>query len=150
MLVKGHKDRRIYLSGEIMEILRKYNETMTSMLSGRRWFFPSDYNPAGEHIKAGTARRYFNDARDAVYKSKGSRKPTVHSLRHAYITWTIRRWRDEGVDVEKRLPYLSKHVGHSTIQETYSYYNHYNSDFGHTRKDTAHFNSYIPEVRHEE
>jgi len=148
MNAKGHKDRKIYLSGKILEILRRYNERLSHIIPDRKWFFPGDYNPTDEHMRTSTARKHFNIARDEVYQKGQKRKPTVHSLRHAYIIWTIRRWRSEGLDVEKMLPYLSKHVGHSTIQETYSYYNHYDSDFEHIRKDAEHFNSYIPEVRH--
>ena len=147
---KGHKDRKIYLSGGIMCILKKYNEKMSFIIPNRKWFFPSDYRPQDGHMTMSTARKHFNLARDAIFSVDQDRKPTVHSLRHAYIIWTIRRWRQEGLDVEKMLPYLSKHLGHSTIQETYSYYNHYNPEFEHVRKDSKHFDSIIPEVQHEE
>lgn len=146
---KGHKDRRIYLSGEAFTLLRKYDEKMSFMLQDREWFFPSDYSPQEKHLSAKTARKHFNRAREKVFDGNSKHKPTVHCLRHAFIIWTLRRWRKEKLDIEKILPYLSKHLGHSSIQETFTYYNHYNQDFEHIKKDSECFERMIPEVQYD-
>ena len=146
---KGHKDRKIYLSGDILTLLKKYNEKVSFMIPNREWFFPGDYRPREEHLKASTARKHFNLAREAVLEIDSRHKPTVHCLRHVFIIWTLRRWRKEQLDIEKMLPYLSKHLGHSSIQETFTYYNHYNQDYEHIRKDSEHFEKMIPEVQYD-
>lgn len=146
---KGHKDRRIYLSGDILILLQKYNEKMSFMFPDREWFFPSDYRPQEKHLPASTARKHFNLARERVFDGNSKHRPTVHCLRHAFIIWTLRRWRKEQLDIEKMLPYLSKHLGHSSIQETFTYYNHYNRDYEHIRKDWEYFEGVIPEVQYD-
>jgi integrase len=146
---KGHKDRRIYLSGDVLMLLKAYDERMSAMMPGREWFFPGIYRPMEEHVSPSTARARFSSARDVVYAGNNGRRPTVHSLRHAYIMMTIRRWREEGLDVEGMLPYLSKHLGHCSIQETFTYYDHYSPDYAHVRSDAEYFNAIVPEVRYE-
>lgn len=147
---KGHKDRRIYMSGGVLELMEKYDRRMSFMFPDREWFFPSDYNPQVMHLPCATARKHFNIARDKVFSVGMSRKPTVHSLRHIFIIWTLRKWRDEQVDIGKMLAYLSKHLGHSSIQETFTYYNHYERDFEHIKKDSGHFEAMVPEVRYDD
>ena len=145
---KGHKDRMIYLAGDVLTLLKKYNAKMSFMFPDREWFFPSDYMPQKKHLLASTARKHFNLAREKVF-SGSTHKPTIHCLRHAFIIWTLRRWRKEHLDIEKMLPYLSKHIGHSSIQETFTYYNHYDQDYGHIKKDSEYFERMIPEVRYD-
>jgi len=146
---KGHKDRRIYLVGDICTLLRRYDEKMSFIVPNREWFFPSDYRPQEKPLLASTARKHFNLARKKVFDGNSECKPSVHCLRHAFIIWTLRRWRKEQLDIEKMLPYLSKHLGHSSIQETFTYYNHYNQDYEHIRKDSEYFEVMIPEVQYD-
>ena len=46
-------------------------------------------------------------------------KPTIHSLRHTFVVSRLRRWHEEGVDVERRLVHLSTYLGHVDARETY-------------------------------
>lgn len=146
---KGHKDRRIYLSGDVLELLKAYDEKISALMPGREWFFPGFYRPLESHVTPSTARIRFRAARDVVYAGCHGRRPTVHSLRHAYIILTIRRWREDRLDVEEMLPYLSRHLGHSSIQETFTYYDHYSPDYDHIKGDAEYFNAIVPEVCHE-
>ena len=146
---KGRRDRRIFLTGDILVLLKEYDSRISAMLLEREWFFPGDYKPSTEHISPSTARGRFSLARDMVYGGDSLRKPSIHSLRHAYIIWTIRRWREENLNINEMLPYLSRHLGHSTIQETFTYYDHYSRDFDHIRKDTKRYEAIVPEVRYE-
>ena len=54
------------------------------------------------------------------------------------------------MDIGKMLPCLSKHLGHSSIQETFTYYNHYERDFEHIKKDSRYFEAMVPEVRYDD
>lgn len=51
----------------------------------------------------------------------GSRAPTLHSFRHAFVVTRLRRWHDEGVDVRTRLAHLSTYLGHVDFRETFWY-----------------------------
>jgi len=146
---KGHRDRRIFLAGDILILLKAYDRKISNMLPEREWFFPGDYRPLSEHVSPGTVRERFRLARDIVYDVYTKRMPTIHSLRHAYIIWTIRGWREEKLNVNEMLPYLSKHLGHSSIQETYTYYDHYSQDYDHISKDKQHYEAIVPEVHYD-
>ena len=134
------------MTGCIFELITKYDSKMSFMFPNRKWFFPSDFNPHDMHIPFATVQKRFKIARDKVFGVGARRKPTVHSLRHTFIIWTLRKWRAEGLDIKRMLPYLSKHLGHSSIQETFTYYNHYEHDFEHIKKDVGYFEAIVPEV----
>ena len=51
-----------------------------------------------------------------------SRRPTPHSLRHAFVVDRMNRWMAEGVSLEQMMPYLAAYLGHSSADETFYYY----------------------------
>jgi len=51
----------------------------------------------------------------------GSRKPSLHSLRHGFAVDRLRTWYQEGADVRARLPELSVYLGHLEPAHTYWY-----------------------------
>lgn len=51
----------------------------------------------------------------------GCRAPHIHHLRHTFAVKTLTRWYREGVDVERRLPWLSTYLGHVSPASTYWY-----------------------------
>jgi integrase len=48
-------------------------------------------------------------------------RPRLHDLRHAFALKTVRDWYRAGVDVERRLPWLSTYLGHVNPTSTYWY-----------------------------
>jgi integrase/recombinase XerD len=42
----------------------------------------------------------------------GSRRPSLHSLRHGFAVDRLRTWYQQGVDVRAHLPQLSVYLGH--------------------------------------
>ncbi|MFB2799720.1 hypothetical protein ACE1B4_22995, partial [Aeromonas veronii] len=50
-----------------------------------------------------------------------SRMPRVHDFRHAFAVEALRRWYEEGRDVQSELPKLSMYMGHVSIIST-TYY----------------------------
>ncbi len=50
-----------------------------------------------------------------------SRRPRLHDLRHTFAVRTLRDWYRAGVDVERRLPWLSTYLGHVNPAATYWY-----------------------------
>jgi integrase/recombinase XerD len=51
----------------------------------------------------------------------GRRAPRIHDLRHTFAVKTITQWYRDGVDVERRLPWLSTYLGHVCPASTYWY-----------------------------
>jgi len=49
------------------------------------------------------------------------RRPRIHDLRHTFAVRTVRDWYRAGVDVERRLPWLSTYLGHVSPSCTYWY-----------------------------
>jgi len=48
-------------------------------------------------------------------------RPRLHDLRHTFAVKTMRDWYRAGVDVERRLPWLSTYLGHRDPTTTYWY-----------------------------
>lgn len=57
----------------------------------------------------------------AIKERNGSRRPTLHSLRHTFVVTRLRCWHDQGVDVNTRLEHLSTYLGHVDFHETFWY-----------------------------
>jgi integrase len=51
----------------------------------------------------------------------GGRRPRIHDLRHTFAMRVVRDWYRAGVDVERRLPWLSTYLGHVSPCSTYWY-----------------------------
>jgi integrase/recombinase XerD len=51
----------------------------------------------------------------------GSRRPSLHSLRHGFAVDRLRSWYQQGVDVKAHLPQLSVYLGHLKPAHTYWY-----------------------------
>jgi integrase len=49
------------------------------------------------------------------------RPPRIHDLRHSFALRTLRDWYRAGLDVERRLPWLSTYLGHVSPSTTYWY-----------------------------
>ena len=52
---------------------------------------------------------------------RGHLRPRIHDLRHSFAVKTLRDWYRAGVDVERRLPWLSTYLGHVSPSTTYWY-----------------------------
>jgi len=50
------------------------------------------------------------------------KRPTVQSLRHAFVVHRMDDWVLEGNGLKAIMPYLSRYLGHSGIEETMYYY----------------------------
>lgn len=59
-------------------------------------------------------------ARAGLHGARG-RRPRLHDLRHSFAMRTVRDWYRAGVDVERRLPWLSTYLGHVSPSSTYWY-----------------------------
>jgi integrase len=118
---KFHKSRWVPLSPSATRELRAY-------LRVRAAFVPRAAHNA--LLCSRTAHGYTpgglgNAVRDVMRRSgiwsKAPRVPRVHDFRHAFAVAALRRWYEEGHDVQSELPKLAMYMGHVSIAST-AYY----------------------------
>jgi integrase len=118
---KFHKSRQVPVHATTLQALRAYvavrdrlrpvrqsstflvSRAGTKLLEQNVW-----YVFAGLRQRAGLLR-------------PGRRAPRIHDLRHTFAVKTLTRWYRDGVDVERRLPWLSTYLGHVSPATTYWY-----------------------------
>ncbi len=119
---KFHKSRLVPLHTSTGDQLRHYRDMRTH----RRYdalsevFFVSEHGQALSHKTLG---QWFSTLcqRVGIEPVHGGRRPSLHALRHAFAIERIRRWYQDGVDVQALLPNLSVYLGHVRPQESYWY-----------------------------
>ena len=124
---KGWKRRIIYLSEDMLEQCRLYNEEIMKVCPGRTMFFPAARG--GKLGKEGPGRlfhKYWDGLPQAADVT--GNKPRVHDFRHSYAVHILNKWFKEGANLAAMYPYLSEYLGHSHYQDT-DYYMHLVDDF---------------------
>jgi len=141
---KGNRDRRLYLSDEVTGILSDYDEQIRAFFPERKYFFPSTFDTI---VGAQQFCIFFNEIWDAAGLRKlYGKQPTPYAFRHHFAFTNIRRWTQEGKDVNAMLTYLMGYMGHSSLESTL-YYVHVTPDFFSAYADmAAPLESRLPEV----
>ena len=80
------------------------------------------------------------------YTGKCNIHPTVHSLRHTFVVMRMNQWMEEGIRLEAMMPYLSKYLGHASVNDTFYYYHQVESAFHIIREKDTVSQHVIPEV----
>ena len=114
---KGDKDRYVYVAEDLRALLVKYDGYMEQQVPSREWFFPGFYSD--KHFCRTSIDRKFREWWKACFPSWIGKRPTIHSLRHAFVINRINEWAKEGLDFKVMVPVLSKYLGHRSIEETY-------------------------------
>ena len=143
---KGNRSRRLPLTGEVTEILG------TCELLSARHFGPSRHNffvsASGNQVTASSVGIVFNRIWDeaGLPRPIDGQQPRPYDFRHHFAYANIERWMTQGRDVTAMLPYLSRYMGHATIDSTY-YYIHTSADFMDSYAQiTQRSQSLLPEV----
>jgi integrase/recombinase XerD len=141
---KGFRDRRLFLSEELTELLIKYEKEIQRYFTARKYFFPSTTERC---YAMGTIGINFNIFWDtAGLRKPYGKQPRAYSFRHHFAFSNINKWVAEGKDVNAMLPYLMRYMGHSSLKSTY-YYIHVVPEFFQTFNSlTIELESLIPEV----
>ena len=142
---KGHKDRVVFMSGDILQMCTNYDKLMQKLVPDREWFFPGR-EESKPFSKTSIDKKFKEFWNMTPYAGKVDKKPTVHSLRHTYVVTKMNDWMNEGKDFEAMMPYLSRYLGHSSINETQYYYHQVVSAFEIVRKHDSVADRVIPEV----
>lgn len=145
---KGHKDRNVMMSEELLNLCRIYHAQVSRISPSRLAFFP---NQAGQHYRKAMIDYWFhlfwNKTR--ITCTSGN-PPRVHDFRHTFAVKRLNLWVQEGKDLNACLPYLSMYLGHAHLTAT-DYYLHFVPEFfpvfkEKTREKCANL---IPEVNDE-
>ena len=119
---KFHKSRIVPLHYTSAEQLRRYSQTKITLgydaLSDN--FFVSEQ---GQALSRHALGRWFSRLcrRQGLWPTDEGRRPSLHSLRHSFAVERLRRWYQEGMDVQALLPNLSVYLGHVRPQESFWY-----------------------------
>jgi integrase/recombinase XerD len=119
---KFHKSRWVPLSSSATHELRAYLRVRGAAIPR------AAHNPmllCSCASRGYTIEGLSNAVRDAMRRSgiwaKAPRVPRVHDFRHAFAVAALRRWYEDGRDVQSELPKLSMYMGHVSIAST-TYY----------------------------
>lgn len=85
-------------------------------------FFTGD---RGDRLAPSTIQQDFDQLRrktGLARRSRTSRLPRLHDLRHTFALRTLLNWYRAGVDVQEHLPLLSTYLGHVNPESTYWYF----------------------------
>jgi integrase len=115
---KHYKDRRLAVSGHVMEMCRKYDRIAESILPGRTYFFQS--RAGGAYVSSWLSSR-FSECWEMSGNGVKRDNCMPYSLRHRYATETLMHWLEEGRDLDAWIPYLSAYMGHANFSATYYY-----------------------------
>ena len=126
---KGWRSRRIPLPQDLLELFRIYDVRMSKIYPGRIYFFPTTRSKCYHRTSVSQVfRKIWNAA--GLERGCGN-PPRAYDFRHHFALSNLNRWIAAGIDVDSRLPYLSRYMGHSCLQST-DYYLHLVPEFFHT------------------
>jgi len=146
---KGRKDRLVYLSDDLCNLCNEYASWINRQFTiPPEWFFPG--KDPRKHIPKTSLDRKFNEFWNNTETSKVcDKKPTVHSLRHAFVIKRINTWVESDIPLHVMMPYLSRYLGHMSPIETYYYYHQTEDTFQTVHRKDIVSGRVIPEVRYE-
>lgn len=119
---KGHKDRAVTVADDMLQLLRKYTQKVTSIYPDCPFFFPR-YDGMGAYSKQWTKETFWRCFQVGGITQFDGPKPRVYDFRHTFATECICRWVREGKDVDAMLPFLSAYMGHARFEDI-AYYIH--------------------------
>jgi integrase/recombinase XerD len=119
---KGGKDRQLPVSEQLRGRLVGYHAKLAGQ-PGWEWFFPGATLgvPLTLQNVNHNFRRFLWQAR--IPHGGRGHGPRVHDLRHTMAVNNLRRWFEQGENVNALLPVLQTYLGHSSIGDT-AYYLH--------------------------
>jgi len=118
---KFGKSRHVPLHPTTVEALRRYARRRDRLRPHRRSpaFFLSS---TGNRVLLQNFGHVFIRLIEHTGVGRGCpRRPRIHDLRHSFAMKIVRDWYRAGVDVERRLLWLSTYLGHVSPESTYWY-----------------------------
>ena len=118
---KGHKDRIVMMSEDVLSLSRIYHQRVSMIWPRRTYFFPN--HRGGRYGKGFLGYTFQKCWKEAEIGPVSGNSPRVHDFRHTFSVNRLNRWVKENKDLNAYLPYLSMYLGHEHLTET-DYYLH--------------------------
>lgn len=112
---KGPAQHYIVLHDSMLELMKIYDAAIRKQYPQRAYFFPARGN-------AFHARGWVPTNFRELWNKYNSSHATAYELRHHYAIENINHWTDQGFGFDAKLLYLSKSMGHKTLESTKYYY----------------------------
>lgn len=120
---KGDKHRYIIISNSMLSLIKRMLKRFEELKLFSEWLFPNPRRPElpypGTKISAHMRKAWQQCFPDSI--NTGNR-PTIHELRHTFVVYRVTKWCLDDAPVNKLMPYLSAHLGHVSVNETYNYF----------------------------
>ena len=141
---KGPNDRRVFLPEDLRPLHLRYDAVVNGIYSDRTYFFPA---------KADRCYGCLNTSQNfrKIWKAVGFRvHARAYDFRHHFAFATLNRWVEQDVNVHAMIPYLSRYMGHASLESTF-YYLHLVPEFFPTSSEkTKTLEQLLPEVGDDE
>jgi len=112
---KGYAQHYVALHNSMLKLMKRYDAAIRNQYPQRAYFFPARGN-------AFHTRRWVQTNFRELWNKYNSSHATAYELRHHYAIENINRWTDQGFGFDAKLLYLSKSMGHKTLESTKYYY----------------------------
>lgn len=119
---KFNKDRIIPITEDVSHHLKDYRIQLSSMSS--KAFCHKDFflTTGGRKTNLRAFEYAFQKIRDVIDVSdSGYNHARLYDFRHSFATRTIKRWYEQGEDINSKLFLLSTYMGHAHPEDTYWY-----------------------------
>ena len=112
---KGSAQRYVVLHDTMLELLIRYNAAIQVLHPKREYFFPAS---EGLSLTNGWVVYHFHK----LWHQHNTAHATAYELRHNYAVENINQWIGEDFEFFSKLVYLSKSMGHASLESTKYYF----------------------------
>lgn len=145
---KHHRSRRIPLPDDLLDMFRIYDARISLIYPNRLFFFPTT---ASHCYACSSISLVFGKIWKAAALPRGTgSKPRAYDFRHHFALTTLNRWIVAGVEINAKIPYLTRYMGHAAMLSA-DYYLHLVPEFFQAFVEKVRSTENIlPEVDHEQ
>ena len=146
---KGDKDRLIYIADDVCKMCLD----MLDLLHDKYHFYSEYLFPSSDPntpLQVASINKKFREFWKKTSGASDYKYPTVHSLRYSFVVTRMNLWMEKEENLTAMMPYLSKYLGHESVENTYYYYHQIESAFKIVRQKDQLSDRIIPEVSDEE
>jgi len=112
---KGGDQHRLVLHESMLAILIEYDKAMSKLMPDREYFFPDIKGNA--HRTEWESYHFRN-----IWLRSNTGTARAYDLRSQYAVTNITKWENHGYELSGKLLFLSRSMGHRSIQSTYGYF----------------------------
>ncbi|CAG4933519.1 unnamed protein product [Acidithrix sp. C25] len=112
---KGRAQHHVVLADSMFDLLTRYDAAISRWYPNRTYLFPA----RGDSCHT---RQWVQTNFRVLWDQCHSSHATAYALRHHYAITNVNRWIDVGFGFDAKLLYLSKSMGHCTVESTKNYY----------------------------